>query len=175
MPEIKKLDGKHTYGKKNTCQFIVIHHTGHGPLDSTLRWLTDMPKSIKYVRASCHYLIDVGGSIYEIIPPSLDAWHAGDSSAVAHIQKFDRDKYRTEVVKNLNDKSIGVELHGDGNLVEYSDKQYESLIWLVKKLKDDYDVDPRCILGHEDISPTRKRDPGRLFQWNRLFKGLYAE
>ena len=170
--EIVKVPSNHTTGKKNTKQFIVIHHTGLGDFNNILKWLSNVPKSIKYSRVSAHYLIDVSGKIYQIIPDDEDSWHAGSSKGVVHVGST--KTYKTVEVSDLNNKSIGIELHGDGNLIDYSDEQYASLIELCKSLREKYNIDPRNILGHEDISPTRKRDPGSFFDWVRLFKGLYA-
>ena len=172
--EVTKVPSNHTNGKPNSKQFVVIHHTGYGVLENLLKWLSDMPKSLTYTRVSAHYLIAVDGTIYQIIPDDLDSWHAGSSKGVVHLFKDKVKEYQTKEVTDLNNKSIGIELHGDGNMTDFSDEQYESLIWLCKDLKEKYKIDPRNILGHEDVSPARKRDPGRLFDWDRLFKGMYA-
>lgn len=166
-PEMNILGSNHTYHKNNSQDFIVIHHTTEmTSFDNTLKWLSDMPWSTKYSRVSCHYLLDENGCIYGLVSPKWDAWHAGRSSGVRHVQRG--TEYYTEAVSNLNDKSIGIELYGDGNVHPYSELQYRSLASLVAWLMDKYSIDPRCVVGHEDIAPGRKNDPGRLFNWARL-------
>ena len=145
---IIKVGSHHTYSIKNTKQFIVIHHTGDGSFTGHLRWLSDMQESRTYSRVSCHYLISKIGEIYEIVSPEYDAWHAGLSSAVAHNYDGGRRDYKTEVVESLNSKSLGIELHGDGNSYMYTERQMDALCWLVKKLKKQFKIDPRDILGH---------------------------
>jgi N-acetyl-anhydromuramyl-L-alanine amidase AmpD len=90
------------------------------------------------------------------------AYHAGESQWVVD------GKTR----KYINNYSIGIELEGDGNLVEYTDFQYDTLIELVKTLKDKYKITENNIVGHEDIAPTRKVDPGKFFDWMHLRKGI---
>jgi len=72
------------------------------------------------------------------------------------------------VRKNINNYSIGIELEGDGNLVPYTDSQYECLAELVRDLMNEYGIPKENIVGHEDIAPKRKVDPGRHFDWKRF-------
>jgi len=89
------------------------------------------------------------------------SYHAGKSEWVI----------RGELYQNLNNRSIGIELQGDGNLVPYTDFQYEALIWLVKQKMHQFNVPMELIRGHQEIS-THKVDPGEMFDWNRLKRGL---
>ena len=89
------------------------------------------------------------------MPDNLRSWHAG----------FSAWKYDT----NLNSSSIGIEIVNlDGNRYPYPEKQIEAVIFLMKKLLKEYEVSPANIVGHSDIAPTRKIDPGALFPWERL-------
>ena len=111
-------------------------------------------KSLKEVRVSSHLLIKRNGEIVQFVPLNLRAWHAGISK---HGQR-----------ENCNNYSIGIELEGTSKS-KFTDKQYESLRQLIICLKDFFPkiVDGN-IIGHNEISPDRKDDPGPYFEWNRI-------
>ena len=91
------------------------------------------------------------------MPDLYEAWHAGKSNW----QKF----------KSLNRYSIGIEINNPGHEYEYrkfSSKQVSSLIKLLKCLKKEYNINSKNILGHSDIAPNRKKDPGEKFPWKKL-------
>ena len=101
---------------------------------------------------SCHYLISRTGIIFNILCPSLKAWHAGKS------------QWKNE--KNLNNNSIGVELENGGHDYGYkrfSNNQYLSLKKLIYFLKINFYIKNNNIIFHSDISPNRKKDPGEKF------------
>lgn len=108
---------------------------------------------------SAHYLIPrEGNEVWELVPEEFNAWHAGVSELGG--------------VKNVNGFSVGVELIG---LIggEFTDSQYDRLIWLAKKFKEKYKVSSRArYVGHEHISPGRKKDPGKKFDWDRFYTGV---
>lgn len=152
---------------------IIIHHIGsnNGKLysvDGTITWFTDIEvhrnkESGKIEnKVSAHYIIPrqkhKGNDLYHLVKDIDIAYHAGISQWTIN------GKLR----KYINRYSVGIELEGDGNLVEYTDYQYEVLIYLIKELLQNYNIPEENILGHEDISPGRKTDPGRLFDWKRL-------
>lgn len=157
-------------------QGIVIHHTGisNRPLGSAdegyirnlhiniANWLTK--KDTNYV--SAHYQISWFGEIWELVDPrSRIAYHAGKSS-------WFHSKHRKQV-EGCNGYMIGIELLGDGNQHRYSDEQYLALSKLCNALMDQWpSIDPRSITGHENVSPGRKDDPGKFFDWKRLFRSL---
>ena len=128
----------------------------------SLKRLTN-PKS----GVSCHYLINRKGKIFKMVNDQNIAWHAGKSLW----QKY----------KNLNQNSIGVELVNKGHRYGYQNftkKQINSLVKLCKKLKRKYRIKSRLILGHSDIAPIRKIDPGEKFPWSHLSSkgiGIYPE
>ena len=110
-------------------------------------------------KVSCHYLIDKKGKIIQMVPENKTAWHAGKSMWKNFI--------------NLNEKSIGIELVNKGHKFgyeNYSVKQINSLIRLCKLLKRKYDLKTENFLGHSDIAPLRKIDPGEKFPWRKLSK-----
>jgi N-acetyl-anhydromuramoyl-L-alanine amidase len=107
------------------------------------------------VRVSAHFLIHRGGRIVQFVPCARRAWHAGAS------QWRGRER--------CNDFSIGIELEG-GDDVAYTGPQYASLARLVHALARRYPV--REVVGHGDIAPGRKTDPGPAFEWRRLAHAL---
>tara|TARA_Y200000002_G_C22668997_1_gene659158 strand:+ start:1642 stop:2259 length:618 start_codon:yes stop_codon:yes gene_type:complete len=111
------------------------------------------PKS----KVSCHYFIDRNGDIYKMIDDNKIAWHAGKS------------KWKN--INNLNKNSIGIEIQNKGHFIYYQsfpNKQISSLIALIKLLFKKYKIKKSNVLGHSDIAPLRKKDPGEKFPWNFL-------
>ena len=144
------------FDKKNrtnkSIKLIIIHYTGmQSERESLLR--LNNPKS----KVSSHYVISQNGKIYRLVQDNKIAWHAGKSCW---------GKY-----KNLNKNSIGIELVNKGHQFGYKNfkkKQLSSLIKICKNLKKKYKIKDKNILGHSDIAPTRKNDPGEKFPWEFL-------
>ena len=108
-------------------------------------------------KVSCHYLINRNGKIFQMVKEKNIAWHAGKSKW----KKFNK----------INENSIGIELVNKGHQFGYqnfSKFQIKSLIWLCKKLKKKYYIKRENFLGHSDIAPLRKIDPGEKFPWKNL-------
>jgi len=106
---------------------------------------------------SCHYLIKKSGEIITMVPESYNAWHAGKSSWGSY--------------KSLNKNSIGIEITNSGhefNYRKFTKKQISSLLKLSKFLIKKYRINLKNILGHSDIAPERKKDPGEKFPWQYL-------
>ena len=154
---------------------IIMHHTSIGSRktvdESTWaklgRNITDyLVKNDSYV--SAHYTIWRDGKISMLVDPDThEAFHAGKSSCY--------NPYSQSMITDLNRYSIGIELIGDGNTMDFSNEQYNSSIKLIKFLCDKYTtIHPQLITGHEFVSPGRKTDPGKLFDWARLFKGIFT-
>ena len=113
----------------------------------------------KNSKVSCHYFIKRNGTIINLVPDKYIAWHAGVSYWKKH--------------SNLNNKSIGIEIQNPGHLNKYqkfSKKQIRSLLLLTKILKKKYNIKSKNFLGHSDIAPNRKKDPGEKFPWQYLAK-----
>ena len=131
---------------------LVIHYTGMLPENIALDWLCN-PES----KVSAHYLIDEKGSIFNLVPVLMRAWHAGKSY--------------WRGATDINSRSIGIELVNPGHDFGYRDfslNQVNSLIYLANKLLSQHPIPPRNVLGHSDISPSRKIDPGERFPWKKL-------
>ena len=108
-------------------------------------------KTIQDLQVSAHLLIKRDGSIIQFVPFDKRAWHAGKSNFNGQ--------------DNCNDFSIGIELEGTDNL-NYEAVQYQSLKTTLKQLKNYYSV--QNIVGHSDIAPGRKTDPGDAFNWGEI-------
>ncbi len=140
--------------KITNIKLIVIHYTGmQSKIESIKRLLN--PKA----KVSCHYLIDRKGQVLKMVEEDKVAWHAGKS--------------RWKNFKNLNNNSIGIELVNKGHEFGYENftsSQIKSLIKLSQVLKKKFKIKNSNIVGHSDIAPIRKQDPGEKFPWQRLNK-----
>ena len=138
----------------NTIKIIVMHYTGMQSERESITRLCD-PKS----KVSSHFVINKNGKVYRLVDDNLIAWHAGKSCW---------GKY-----KNINKNSIGIELVNKGHQFGYSsfnEKQLLSLIKVCKNIIKKYKIKNKNIIGHSDIAPTRKIDPGEKFPWSQLAK-----
>ena len=136
----------------NSIKIIIIHYTGmQSERESMVR--LGNPKS----KVSSHFVINQNGKIYRLVQDNQIAWHAGKSCW---------GKY-----KNLNKYSIGIELVNKGHQFGYTNfkkKQLSSLIKICKILIKKYKINKRNVVGHSDIAPLRKIDPGEKFPWKQL-------
>ncbi len=133
-------------------KYIIIHYTGMKSQAKAIERLCDNSKKV-----SAHYFIKNNGEIINLVPDLYEAWHAGKS--------------RWNNYKSLNKNSIGIEIHNPGHLYNYknfSSRQLNSLKFLLKKLIKKYKINIKNILGHSDIAPERKKDPGEKFPWKKL-------
>jgi N-acetylmuramoyl-L-alanine amidase len=141
---------------------LVLHYTGMKTGEEALAWLRN-PES----RVSCHYLVEEDGRVFRLAPEERRAWHAGVS--------FWRGR------RNLNGDSIGIEIVNPGHEWGYRPfpaAQIAAVTALVGDIRTRWTVEDRDIIGHSDVAPTRKEDPGELFPWKGLAAaghGLWAE
>lgn len=111
-------------------------------------------RQIEGLRASAHVVIRRDGQLTQYVPFGERAWHAGVS------------QYRTR--SGCNDFSVGVELEGTDDIA-YTDAQYAQLVELIAALIEAYpSLSPEHLVGHSDVAPGRKSDPGPYFEWPRL-------
>ena len=139
---------------KSSIKFVIIHYTGMQSEIEAIKRLTNIKSKV-----SCHYFISRQGKITQIIDDKKIAWHAGKSKWKSY--------------QNLNENSIGIELANKGHEFGYqnfTEKQIISLINLCTILKKKYLIKRENFLGHSDIAPLRKLDPGEKFPWKRLSK-----
>ena len=139
---------------KKKIKFIIIHYTGMRKEAESIKRLQNLRSKV-----SSHYLIKQNGHILVLVPDLYEAWHAGLSNWKNY--------------KNLNKTSIGIEISNPGHQYGYknfSKKQIFSLKKLLKLLIKKFKIKKKYILGHSDVSPDRKMDPGEKFPWKKLSK-----
>ena len=137
---------------KKTIKFLIIHYTGMKTETSAIKKLLN-PKS----KVSSHYFIKDNGQIINFVPDEYIAWHAGQSN--------------WKNFKSLNKYSIGIEINNPGHTHGYrkfNTKQIYSLIKLLKYLVKKFKIKKQNVLGHSDVAPHRKKDPGENFPWCKL-------
>jgi N-acetylmuramoyl-L-alanine amidase len=131
---------------------VVLHYTGMLDAESAIERLCDPDAGV-----SCHYLIDEDGRILRMVAEEHRAWHAG------------RSCWRG--VHEVNACSVGIEIVNPGHDLGYrpfTDQQMESLLPLLADIVERHGVVPANVVGHSDVAPARKQDPGELFDWARL-------
>jgi len=129
---------------------IVVHYTEQESAAHSLRTLRTRNSG---GRVSAHYLIGDDGALYQLVSDANRAWHAGAG--------------RWGTISDVNSASIGIELDNDGR-EPFSDPQIATLLRLLDDLCTRHDIPRRQVIGHADMAPTRKIDPGRLFPWQQL-------
>ncbi|MDB2398145.1 N-acetylmuramoyl-L-alanine amidase [Candidatus Pelagibacter bacterium] len=140
--------------KSNQIKFLIFHYTGMRKESDAINRLTNIQSEV-----SSHYLIKRNGAINVMVPDLYVAWHAGKSS--------------WKSFKSLNKNSIGIEISNPGheyNYINFKKKQIQSILYLSKSLIKKYKIKSINILGHSDIAPFRKKDPGEKFPWKYLAK-----
>lgn len=131
---------------------LVIHYTGMETFDAALDRLCDGAAKV-----SAHYAISMDGIVYRLVPEARRAWHAGVSSWRGHT--------------DVNGRSIGIELENPGHefgYQEFSEPQMSALESLASDILGRHPIPARNVVGHSDVAPTRKQDPGEKFDWRRL-------
>ncbi len=131
---------------------LVLHYTGMASAAAALDRLCDPAAEV-----SAHYLIAEDGTVYRLVPEDARAWHAGVSFWAG--------------ATNLNSRSIGIELANaghDGGLPDFPEPQMAALIALARDVMGRHGIASHRVLGHSDIAPERKQDPGERFDWARL-------
>jgi N-acetylmuramoyl-L-alanine amidase len=131
---------------------LVLHYTGMTGVDAALDRLCDPAAKV-----SAHYLIDEDGLVYGLVPESKRAWHAGVACWRGH--------------RNINERSIGIELANPGHEFGYRDftaPQMAALADLAGAILARHPIPASNILAHSDIAPDRKLDPGERFDWRGL-------
>ncbi len=131
---------------------IVLHYTGMKDAASAIARLADPAAKV-----SCHYLIAEDGQIIRMVPEERRAWHAGQSW--------------WRGITDINSASIGIEIVNPGHEFGYRpfpEEQIDALVPLLSDIKERHGITRGNVVGHSDIAPQRKQDPGELFPWGRL-------
>ncbi len=131
---------------------LVLHYTGMRTAEEALSRLCDPA-----ARVSAHYTVDRDGAVYAHVPEERRAWHAGLSFWAG--------------TRNVNARSIGIEIVNPGHefgYIPFTDDQVSAVIDLASAVLGRHPIPARNVVGHSDVAPTRKQDPGELFPWERL-------
>ena len=140
--------------KSKQIKFLIFHYTGMRKESDAINRLTKIQSEF-----ISHYFIKKNGEIVVMVPDLYVAWHAGKSS--------------WKSFASLNKNSIGIEISNPGhehNYINFSKKQIRSILYLSKLLIKKYKIQSNNVLGHSDIAPSRKKDPGEKFPWKYLAK-----
>lgn len=144
--------------RERPVSLIVLHYTGMEDADGAVQRLCD-PEA----KVSCHYCVLGDGNVLRMVPEERRAWHAGRSFWRGH--------------QDVNDISIGIEIENPGHQFGYrpfSEAQIEALIPLLANIKERHGITRGNVVGHSDVAPARKQDPGELFPWGRLARHRLA-
>jgi N-acetylmuramoyl-L-alanine amidase len=141
---------------------LLLHYTGMRSAAEALDRLVDPAAKV-----SAHYLVEEDGTVWRLVPEARRAWHAGVGSWAG--------------AADINARSIGIELVNPGHEFGYCpfpEAQMAALETLARGILARHPIPPRRVLGHSDVAPARKEDPGELFDWARLARagiGLWPE
>lgn len=134
--------------RKADLDMIVLHYTGMSSLREVLDKLTDEKSEL-----SAHFVVDIDGRIFQLVGQDKRAWHAGVSN--------------WQGKRDINSRSIGIEIMNNGQ-ERFTKEQMISVIAICRAMMDKYDIPPHHVVGHSDVAPGRKIDPGPLFPWAHL-------
>lgn len=140
--------------RKLPISMVVLHYTEMESAKAALERMCD-PEA----KVSAHYLISEEGEVVRLVPEAKRAWHAGASFWRGH--------------RDVNSASIGIELDHPGHKLGYrpfAEAQMSALMPLLARIIQEHDIPRANVLGHSDVAPQRKIDPGELFDWERLAK-----
>ncbi|HET7086520.1 MAG TPA: N-acetylmuramoyl-L-alanine amidase [Rhizomicrobium sp.] len=162
MKRVDKPSPNHDDRGGAAIDMLVLHYTGMRGAEEALARLCDPAAKV-----SAHYTIDEDGTVYAHVPEARRAWHAGQSYWAG--------------ATDINARSIGIELVNPGHEFgyrEFAEDQIASLITLCHSILLRHPIPSRHVLGHSDVAPARKDDPGELFPWAQLAKagvGLWPQ
>ena len=148
--------------RRGPPDIIVLHYTGMQTGEAALQRMCD-PES----RVAAHYMVEEDGRVFRLVPEERRAWHAG------------KGWWKGET--DVNAASIGIEIVNPGHEWGYRpfpDVQIDAVIGLLDDVRSRWTISNDRIIGHSDLAPTRKQDPGELFPWKRLAQeghGLWFE
>ncbi|WP_425473955.1 N-acetylmuramoyl-L-alanine amidase [Sphingomonas montanisoli] len=154
MSEIIDCPSPNHDARKLPISMVVLHYTGMQDGPSAIERLTDADAKV-----SSHYVVAEDGQVLRLVPEDRRAWHAGKS--------------HWRHITDVNSASVGIEIVNPGHEWGYRPfprAQMDSIVPLVAEIVKRYDIAPANVVGHSDIAPARKQDPGELFDWEMLAK-----
>lgn len=140
--------------RKLPISILVMHYTGMKDAASAINWLAN-PEA----KVSSHYVVTEDGQIVNMVREEDRAWHAG------------RGYWRG--IEDVNSASIGIEIVNPGHewgYVPFPEEQMDAVTRLASDIVKRHHITPSNVIGHSDLAPARKQDPGELFDWSRLAK-----
>ena len=152
MSEFVERPSPNHDARSRPISMIVLHYTDMLSAEEAIDRLCDPEAGV-----SAHYLVTRTGEVVRLVPEERRAWHAG------------RSYWRG--LTNVNDDSIGIEIDNPGHSNGYEpfpEAQIDGLIRLVADIKQRHNITRGNVVGHSDVAPARKRDPGELFPWGQL-------
>ncbi|MEN0651478.1 MULTISPECIES: N-acetylmuramoyl-L-alanine amidase [Hyphobacterium] len=138
--------------RKSPVRFVVLHYTGMETGQAAIDRLRDPEAGV-----SAHYVVEEDGRTLRLVPEDKRAWHAGVGEWCGET--------------DMNSASIGIEIVNGGHdfgLPDYPDPQIAAVIELVQDILERHDLPPAAVIGHSDLAPGRKQDPGERFPWRKL-------
>ncbi len=157
-PESRYVSALHrsaNYGQRKSGlvpSILLLHYTGMDSCAKAIDWLSRPESGV-----SSHYVVDVDGTVTQLVREDMRAWHAGQSS------------WHGET--DINSASIGIEIHNPGHGEDYCDfpdRQMQAVADLSRDIIGRWGIEPEGVLGHSDVAPGRKIDPGERFDWKGL-------
>lgn len=152
MPDYIDHPSPNQDARSSEVALIVLHYTGMETGQAALDRLCD-PEA----KVSAHYLVEEDGRVFALVPEDRRAWHAGVGGWRSYV--------------HVNDVSVGIEIVNPGHQFGYRpfpEPQIESVMGLVSAISARHGLGPADVIGHADMAPERKDDPGELFPWDRL-------
>jgi N-acetylmuramoyl-L-alanine amidase len=149
---IERPSPNHDARAEGPTDILVLHYTGMRTAEEALARLCD-PEA----KVSAHYTVDCDGTVYAHVPEELRARHAGVSYWAG--------------VRDVNSRSMGIEIVNPGHefgYVPFPERQIEAVVELSRDVLSRHQIPPSRVVGHSDVAPNRKQDPGELFPWARL-------
>ncbi|MHA1568607.1 MAG: N-acetylmuramoyl-L-alanine amidase, partial [Alphaproteobacteria bacterium] len=147
---------------RTPVDILLLHYTGMATAEAALDRMCEAAAKV-----SAHYMVDEDGTVCALVPETRRAWHAGRSQWAG--------------ASDINGRSVGVEIVNPGHEFGYRpfpEAQMAAVVDLAREILARHPIPPARVLGHSDVAPRRKRDPGELFDWARLARegvGLWPE
>ncbi|MGF1606229.1 MAG: N-acetylmuramoyl-L-alanine amidase [Rhodothalassiaceae bacterium] len=160
MIRLDRVSPNHGARRDGPVDILLLHYTATADAETAIDWLCDPQRQV-----SAHYVIDVDGTVYRLVEEAWRAWHAGVSFWGG--------------CRDINSRSIGVEIVNAGEgCPPYPATQIDAVIALSRDIQKRHGIPPQRVLGHSDVAPRRKQDPGEHFPWQRLARagvGLWPD